>query len=193
MVIEAAETIVVNDGESGLTVRRIARTIGHTVASIYMVFENMSELAEHLKTRTLDELTKELSSLPDSTPAKQIAEQSKAYLRFAAKNFNRWRMLLCDQNIASPGWYQDRTGLILDLVEAQFALLKPGLPAELNRQAAQALWSGVHGICILSLNDKCDEQALDAAEHAVALLVENFVGGWQSNGSSYSGDVSRAC
>jgi len=176
MVLDAAETIVIDKGYSALTVRRIAQQIGYTVASIYMVFDNMTELAWHLKARTLDDLAAQLRRLPACEPTQQITELAQAYVQFARDNFNRWRML-CGQDNRSPGWYRDKTGQISALVEAQFALLSPNRPAVEYQLAAKALWSGVHGICALTLTG--DEDAAGDAEQAVLLLVENFIEGWR--------------
>ena len=49
MVIQAAETIIVEDGLGKLKARNIALEIGYTVGSIYMVFDSMGDLITHLK------------------------------------------------------------------------------------------------------------------------------------------------
>ena len=66
MVLDAAESIVIEDGFSALKARTIAREIGYTVGSIYMVFTNMADLMMHINARTLDAIAAQLDQTQDS-------------------------------------------------------------------------------------------------------------------------------
>jgi AcrR family transcriptional regulator len=177
MVLDAAETIIINEGYPALTVRKIAMEIGYTVASIYMVFTNMADVALHIKANTIDELTEQLQQVPVSDPERQLVELAKAYLKFAAKNLNRWNMIFA-QDTEYPEWYRQKIDLLFSLSEAQFALLAPGCSPQRSKLAARALWSGIHGICTLSLTRDPDAQSIGDIEDAVVLLTENFINGW---------------
>ena len=54
MALAAARDIVVADGLSGLTVRRVATAIGYSPGTLYNVFDDFYELVIHLNSRTLD-------------------------------------------------------------------------------------------------------------------------------------------
>ena len=86
MVLSAAETIIVNEGYPALTARRIAKEMGYTVGSIYMVFAGMTDLVTHIKANTVDDLIVQLQQLPECVPEHHIAELAKAYLQFAVQN-----------------------------------------------------------------------------------------------------------
>ncbi len=180
MVLDAAETIIINEGYSTLTVRRIAMEIGYTVGSIYMVFANMADLVMHINANTVDDLTEQMQQVPNCVPEQHIAELAKTYVEFAGRNFNRWSMIFV-RDTEIPEWYQQKIKRIFSLVEAQFALLAPGRSTQQTKQAAQALWSGVHGICTLFLTRELDAVGIKDVEDAVVLLVENFIGGWVSS------------
>lgn len=177
MVLDAAETIVINEGYAALTVRKIAMDIGYTVGSIYMVFANMADLVMHIKANTVDDLSAQLEQVPHCNPRRYIAELAKAYLRFAEQNFNRWSLIYM-QDAEVPEWYQQKIERIFSRIEAQFAQLTPCCSALPNKQAARALWSGVHGICTLSLTGKQDAVDMSNTEEAIVLLVEGFIEGW---------------
>jgi AcrR family transcriptional regulator len=177
MVLDAAETIIINDGYSALTVRKIAMDIGYTVGSIYMVFANMADLLIHIKANTVDELTEQLQQVQVSPPEQQIAELAKAYLHFAEQNFNRWTLIYI-LDIETPEWYRQKVDGVFSLVEVPFAQLAPDSSAQQHKQAARALWSGVHGICTLSLTGKLDAEGINEVENAIVLLVESFISGW---------------
>lgn len=177
MVLDAAETIIVNEGYAALTARRIAMEIGYTVGSIYMVFANMADLVMHINGSTVDELTEQMRQMPHRTPEQHIADLAKTYVAFASQNFNRWNLIYTG-NAESPEWYREKIRQMFGLVEAQFALLAPDRSAQQNNQAARTLWSGVHGICSLSLTRGLDPAALEEVEDAAVLLVKSFIGGW---------------
>ena len=180
MVLDAAETIIINDGYSALTVRKIAMDIGYTVGSIYMVFANMADLLMHIKANTVDELTGQLQQVQGYPPEQQLMELAKAYLQFAVQNFNRWTLIYMP-DAETPDWYRQKVDGIFSLVEAQFAQLAPTRSAQQHKQAALALWSGVHGICTLSLTGKLDAEGINDVENTLVLLVESFIGGWTAS------------
>jgi len=177
MVLDAAETIIINEGYSALTARRIAMDIGYTVGSIYMVFANMADLVMHINASTVDDLTERMQQVPHCVPEHYIAELAKTYVAFADRNFNRWTMIFV-RDTEIPKWYQQKTQQIFSLVEAQFAQLAPNCSAQQSQQAARALWSGVHGVCTLSLTRELDAAAIKDIEEAVVLLVNSFITGW---------------
>ncbi|WFP51031.1 TetR/AcrR family transcriptional regulator [Methylomonas sp. EFPC3] len=181
MVLKAAETIVIEDGFNALTVRKIALEIGYTVGSIYMVFANMNDLATHVKARTLEQLAEHLQqSVTDGGAEQQLMALADTYLQFAARHFNRWRMIFDAQSDAPvPDWYQAKVEQMFAIAEALFGQLAQDVSAERSRLASRALWSGIHGICILSLTGEQQAGEVEAAKKAVELLVWTFIQGWK--------------
>jgi hypothetical protein len=143
----------------------------------------MADLNMHIKGRTLDDLTEQLNQISTSDdPAKMIEQLASIYLTFASQHFNRWRMLFDFSSIGDdtvPDWYQDKVDHIFGVVEFQFNQLSTSYTDEQAKQASRALWSGVHGICILSLSGKMDLLRIKSIEGTVMLLVKNFIKGWK--------------
>ncbi len=182
MVLKAAETIVEEEGFPALKVRKIALEIGYTVGSIYMVFDNMADLIRHVKGHTLDDLARELDRVQEGDDVERcVGELAKAYLAFASRNKNRWSMIFeqCQQEEGEvPQWYKEKANRMFTRIEALFARLSPERSAEQNRTAARALWSGVHGVCMLSLTGKLELVGAGDIEQVVETLVDNFLLGW---------------
>ncbi|MFI3137311.1 MAG: TetR/AcrR family transcriptional regulator [Methylococcaceae bacterium] len=185
MVLNAAETILIEDGLAKLKVRNIAMEIGYTVGSIYMVFDNMADLILHLKARTLDDMALHLQQVPSNNTAQCcLLDLSKAYLNFANQHFNRWNMLFDHTKTpesVTPDWYKHKITQLFRPIEYQFERLAPNASAEQTQRAAQALWSGVHGICCLSLSGSLDVVGVRDVEATVVVLVNSFVRGWASD------------
>ena len=181
MVLDAAETIVIEEGFSGLKVRKIAVVIGYTVGSIYMVFANMADLIMHVNARTLDAIAAQLGQVRDSNAEQSIETLAMAYLSYASQNFNRWRMIFeypLSADAEIPGWYQEKFDNMFAPVEAWFAEFAPEFSEDHGKRTARALWSGVHGICALSLTGRLDKAGINGIEETIILLVRNFMRGW---------------
>jgi AcrR family transcriptional regulator len=182
MVLNAAEAIVIEKGVNALTVRKVAVEIGYTVGSIYMVFANMQDLIMHIKLRTLDQLTEQLTVDASDSAEQQIQSLANHYLAFAQQHFNRWQIMFetnLDNKIELPETYQNKIEQLFLPLEGLFQQLKPQASAEQVHLIARALWSGVHGICVLYLNGSLGRVGIENAESAVKLLVDTVIRGWQ--------------
>ncbi|MGR9116747.1 MAG: TetR/AcrR family transcriptional regulator [Gammaproteobacteria bacterium] len=184
MVLNAAETIVIEEGIGALKVRKIAMDIGYTVGSVYMVFDNMADLITHLKARALDDIAEQLREVEDcGQPEQCIKKLAQAYLAFASRHFNRWSMIFehrLAEDAVIPAWYQQKVDALFNPLETQIQRLTPAVSEEQIRRAARALWGGIHGICILSLTGKLDAVGINDVENTLILLVENFLRGWKA-------------
>jgi AcrR family transcriptional regulator len=181
MVLDAAESIVIEEGFSALKVRRIAVEIGYTVGSIYMVFANMADLIMHINARTLDAIAAQLEQVQDCSAEQSIETLGMTYLSYASQNFNRWcNIFECSlsANAEIPDWYQEKVDNLFAPVETRVAELAPQFSVDHRKRAAKALWCGVHGICMLSLTGKQDKTGLNDIEETIVLLVRNFMRGW---------------
>jgi len=185
MVLQAAQSIIDEEGPAALKVRRVAREIGYTVGSIYMLYANMDDLILHVKDKTLVELALQLDK---AIARPQAAEQSvlelaSVYVNFAGRQYNRWSMVFTRRLPGGgnlPEWYRQRENGIGARFEKAFSAIAPHRQDDDNSRAAQALWGGVHGNCLLSLSEKSDTEAIRDVELSVRLLVRNYIHGWLS-------------
>lgn len=184
MVLNAAETIIVENGAQALTVRKVALEIGYTVGSIYMVFANMQDVLLHIKARTLDRLAAELQGAAGEGDVEgRIRALAQCYSRFAAANINLWRIVFEPaslENETAPDWFEDKIETIFTPIENLFQELRPGSDRAQARHAARTLWCGVHGVCMLALNGNLGRAGGENQEAAVNLLVDSFIRGWKS-------------
>lgn len=183
MVLSAAESILIEDGYEGLTVRKIAQEIGYTVGSIYMVFCNMQELLLHIKSRCLEQLIAELQASTDINDDKHaVIALADCYLDFARANLNRWRLVFDsgqDNSQTVPEWYQQKFEQMFEPIEEAFKRLCPTAGDEQARHAARTLWCSVHGVLVFSVHANFGFTSLENTENSVHVLIDNFVRGWQ--------------
>jgi AcrR family transcriptional regulator len=166
MVLNAAETIIIEEGFAALTIRKIAMRMDYTVGSIYMVFPSRADLILHINARTLEDIAIRLEPI---IATGDIEAWLKAYLQYARTNTHRWGMLFTTclpEAKPLPDWYQARLDAIFEQFSSYFIPTSP----EQNQQAVCAVWQGIHGICLLSPDDNTEASAL--------LLLRIFLRGW---------------
>jgi len=181
MLLDAAEQVVITDGFSALKARSIAKEIGYTVGSLYMVYSNMADLVMHIHARTFDEIALHLQQSPLLETEAAMERLALVYMNYGVQNFKRWRYIFDDHLLMGtmiPDWYQDKIDHIYAPFELQLAQLKPELDALEIKTTAAAFFAGVHGICAISLSPTSDKDNIKQVETTILILVKHFMHGW---------------
>ncbi len=176
-IVDATKNIMDTAGVEGLSARAIAREIGYTAASIYNVFESMSDILMEVNRETLSELDALFERLPaDGSPKDRLQAICLAYVGFMRENPARWNALFAGQRErdAFPEWY---VGAIDQLMRRLAGLLidhAAGLGEDEALRAAELLFITIHGLVSLDVGRRLDmftrrcsteiaQSALDAA------------------------------
>lgn len=156
MAIEVASGIVEKEGATALTARKVATGMGYTVGTLYHLFKNFDDLVAHVNGRTLEEMgaliTREAKRR--RKPTARIRAMAENYVRFATEHPNRWRLIFehtSGPGHQSPEHVKQRRDAMFELVADNLRDLDPDRAPNDIAHTATALWSGVHGICILAL------------------------------------------
>ena len=181
MILTAAEKIVVREGYAGLTARKLMKSVGYTVGTLYLVFDNIDALILHLNAKTLDSLYISLNSAftEHEDVEKRITALGEHYIDFADQHQKLWQLLFEYQrgdDQATPDWDQEKIQRLFLLVEENLRPLKK-LPHEERIQAAAVLWSGVHGICILNHSQRLQLSGSGSPKALVQSLISNHLKG----------------
>jgi AcrR family transcriptional regulator len=180
MLLDAAELVVNEQGFSALKARSIAKDIGYTVGSLYMVFNNMPDLIMQLHARTLDAIVLHLQQSPFNESEARMESLAFAYMNYGVQHFNRWRFIFDDRLLADaeiPDWYQNKIDKLTHQFELCLASLKPELdPLEIKHNAF-ALFAGIQGICALSIKPNLDKDEFEKVEATIITLVRHFMQG----------------
>ena len=183
MAVEAAMTILSQEGLQGLSTRKVASAIGYTVGTLYLVFKNLDELILHVNAAALDELRVviETELAVGDDPQAQLLAMAHAYLQFARQHFARWSLLFTHRlpdGVELPDWFHDKVRVLFALVAKPLQQINPNLSGVAYQQATHVLWSSVHGVCELGLNDKLTLGGEIQAEDLIDALVKNYLKGF---------------
>ncbi len=179
MVLGAAKGLIEEEGLAGLSARKLANQIGYTVGSLYMVFENLDDLILHANAVTLDELYQQLqvTVVEGDNPQATLQILAQTYIEYAMANPNRWNAVFehhLPEGQQAPEWFQQRVDQIFALVEQQTSRLN--VDRKKAVMSARALWSGVHGICVLYMTNKLHLPDEIQVQSLVEDLVSNYLG-----------------
>jgi AcrR family transcriptional regulator len=186
-LIDAAECTIAEKGLTALKARDLARQVGCAVGTIYNVFEHLDELVLCVGLRTLAMLEAALGAAPPlggrhliETAADDLVRLALAYLEFAAKHTVRWRALFehrMNEARSLPEWFAEQQLRLFDQVERPLAALLPDLDPEARRVLARTVFSAVHGIVALGLEEKLVSLPLPDLASQLAATVRAVAAG----------------
>ncbi|MCK7579639.1 MAG: WHG domain-containing protein [Chromatiales bacterium] len=137
--------------------------------------------------RTLDALYETLTTAVAGQPSPTAAIQAlaQAYLSFALAQTHRWLALYehrMPEGQTVPDSFIEKVARMFELVQHQLALLCPQRPPEDITLAARALWSGIHGVCMLSLDRKLESVGGRSMQEVAGSLLDNYLAGFVGQG-----------
>ncbi|RJS93696.1 TetR/AcrR family transcriptional regulator [Salinisphaera sp. Q1T1-3] len=191
LILGAAEQLIVDHGLGGLSARAIARRVGYTPGTIYLVFTNLDDVILHVNARTLDRLRVPMAAAvaESGSSAEQLRRVARAYAAFAQAQPNLWRACFehrLPDTVAGPDYIDTRIAGLVALIMDPLAEATGATGAALDT-AAQALWSGVHGICMLTLTGKLHMVGGQAVAHLTDDLVSHYLAGVRAEAAPTGG------
>jgi AcrR family transcriptional regulator len=182
-LVLAAERVIEAQGVTGLKARDLAAGAGCSLGAIYNVFADMDELILTVNAKTLAVLERELEAAKTPPPndqgavdwaLQQMDRLALVYLNFAAANTLRWRAMfdhtLRDKS-SVPDWYHAQHKRLFAFIEQPLQALKPDLEREALVLLARSVFSAVHGVVLLGLEEKLGDMSLRALQSQTSAIV----------------------
>jgi AcrR family transcriptional regulator len=182
-LILAAERSISAGGLAALKTRELAREIGCANGAVYNLVADVDELILLVGSRTLarlDAALTEAESTGPASPTETLVRFAGAYCDFAAENLELWRALF--EHRMTPGkpvpeWaLSDQMNLFRHIYRPLAALFPKHSPDELG-VTARSLFSAVHGMVLLGLEQKLIAVPIAALRAEIAVIVRAMVTG----------------
>jgi len=186
-LITAAEAHIQSSGLGGLRARDITADAGCALGALYTAFADLDELVLHVNSITLARLGAALRQEATSAvePRAKLKALAKAYLSFARDNRMLWAALFEHRmapGVPVPEWHLAEHAVLIQHLVEPLAALRPAaeMPDLLAR--ARTLFSAVHGIVAISLEDRFIGLAPTDLESELLGFVDVLVTGLKAGG-----------
>jgi AcrR family transcriptional regulator len=192
-LLAAVERTVTAEGYQALRARALAQEVGCAVGAIYNVFPDLDALVLAAKARALDALDEKLAAAVahvDPTADADASDVERAtrkllmlaetYLAFATDRLPIWRMLFEYRTAPGtevPAWYHARLADLFAHLDAPLRAIVPDLTASKRGSLGRALFSAVHGIVALGLEQRLDNVSRARIAAQAATIVRACVAG----------------
>jgi AcrR family transcriptional regulator len=176
-LILAAERRIESSGLAALRARDLASEVGCAVGAIYNAFDDLNALVLAVNGRTFKKLgiavSQSLEGAEGLPPVERLIRMSNAYLGFAGDNYMRWRTLFDIDMTASgvPDWYADELAQLFASIAQPVAELFPDLKGRETDLMVRALFSAIHGIVILGLQNRISGVARENIERMIQQVL----------------------
>ena len=180
-VLSVAAALVGAEGLASLKVRDVAAAAGCSVGSIYNAYADIDDLVIAVNRRTLLRLDAWLERATWGVPRERILQALAAgYLDFATAETRSLRALFEHRMTDARPFPEDHLHLVeatFSRIAAPLANLLPETPPAEVAVLARTLFSAVHGIIILGLEERIVAVLPVDLRSQVALFVEVFEAG----------------
>jgi AcrR family transcriptional regulator len=177
-LILAAEKSIAAKGLAGLKTRDLAREVGVANGAVYNLVADMDELILRVGSRTLMRLDAALTAAESKGPVAPneiLVRIALAYCDFAAENLELWRALFehrMERGKPIPEWaVEEQMNLFRHIYRPLAALFPNRTPEELG-VTARSLFSSVHGMVSLGLEQKLIAVPIAVLRREIATIVK---------------------
>jgi AcrR family transcriptional regulator len=183
-LVDAAAECVREHGIHAVRARDIASQAGYSVGMIYHAFGDLYDLLFTLNQQTCHRLDKALRKVEVEDPRLCLERMAIAYLRFAHANKQLWRAMfelrVGPEKIA-PEAYRLNVMATFARIPGALTHLFPKLPAAKIDTLSRLMFSSVHGIVAMGLDETFVAVPLAALEAQLCEFVKVFIAGLESN------------
>jgi len=180
-LIILAERKITKEGLSALRARDLAKEAGCATGAIYNVFDDLPDLVLTVNARTFHRLaeavTAELDKAPDNA-LDQLIAMGEAYHQFALNNYLSWRAIFDverDPTTPPPDWYLQELAHLFSYIDKPLSAALPNMNAEERQLFVRTLFTSVHGIVMLGLDDTSAAVQSEAINKMIRLLLTHAV------------------
>ncbi|MDR6872008.1 AcrR family transcriptional regulator [Bosea sp. BE125] len=191
-LVLAAERAIAGRGLAGLKARELASEVGCALGAIYNLVQDMDELVLRVGSRTLARLDAALAQATQGRrldskeeASAQLVAVAQAYCAFARGNLQLWRTLFehrMAEGAIVPEWAIDEQMTMFRYILAPLQRLQPQAGEADLVLLSRTLFSAVHGVVMLGLEEKLVAVPQRELDRQVERLVELVCVGLASQG-----------
>lgn len=179
-MLEIARDLIAAEGLRSLKVRDVAEAADCSVGSIYNEFGDFDGLILSVNRETVQELGARLRAAPADDPLRQLHRLAAAYLEFATEHSNLLRSLFEHRMENDRPFPEDILHMVMQafaLMHGPMAKLMPDRDPEQVALLARLMFSAVHGIISLGLEERMVAVPVENLRPQLAQFIDTHLAG----------------
>jgi AcrR family transcriptional regulator len=180
LMLATARRIIATKGLRSLKVRDVAEAAKCAIGSVYNEFGDFDGLILTVNRETIQALTARLKAVPMEDPLRQLHGLSAVYLEFATAHANLLRSLFEHRMEEDRPFPEDILRMVMQAFELMHAPLARLLPDREPAQVAilaRLMFSAVHGIISLGLEERMVAVPPDRLGQQIAEFIDTHLAG----------------
>jgi AcrR family transcriptional regulator len=183
-IIDVSKELLLKDGFSKISMRKIANRVNVTATSIYLHFENKDDLLLTLIEESIQNLNKALMEAmnPSLDPIQQLEELAGAYIKYALENPQEYEIIYMVRPEEMPKYPKEKFQEVRQTYELLSGIIQNGKDKELFEVdnpliSAYTLWAQIHGVVTVVLNKRLDTRIPRDSflDQAIDHIIQGFV------------------
>ena len=183
-ILFVSKELLIKEGFSKMSMRRIAKKAGVSATSIYLYFKNKDELLLTLIEESIENLKTALMEVVDESKGflMQLEEMARAYIQFALNHPQEYEIIYLVRPEEMPKYPREKFMNIRSAYELLAGIIREGhyqehITVEDDLINAYTLWAQLHGVVSVILNKRLDTRIpLDQfIDQALENIIKGFV------------------
>ncbi|WP_117234443.1 TetR/AcrR family transcriptional regulator [Vibrio maerlii] len=182
LTLDAVKSFLESKSHHELSLRKVATMIGYVPSTLVNVFGNYNLLLLRVVANTLDELSMLAQQSVATATDNRDALKKLAYLYhdFACDNPHRWQLIFAHSMNGEqlPEWQANRIDGMTGMLEHLLVNIGENKSCDEVVEASRVLWAGVHGITMLSVDDKFFSRQPMDGKALIDNLLDSYLSSW---------------
>lgn len=183
-ILKVSKEILIKEGFSKLSMRRIAKRVNVSATSIYLHFKNKDDLLLTLIEESIINLKNALVEVldPSQDLIRQLELISRRYVDYALDNPQEYEIIYLVRPEEMPKYPKERFREVRSAYELIAEVISEGnrkefIEVEDSLISAYTLWAQIHGVVAVILNKRLDTRIPQDQfiHHAIDQIVKGFV------------------
>ncbi|WP_299651535.1 TetR/AcrR family transcriptional regulator [uncultured Tateyamaria sp.] len=182
-LITLAEQQIEQEGIQAIKARPLAQAAGCSVGAIYNVFGDLEDIIIAVNGRTFRKLGRFVAAALEGKetlpPTDRLIVMAHAYLDYAGAHPKLWRALFdlrMSADINVPDWYLEELARLFSHINGPVQECFPDMDQNEVDLLTRALFSSVHGIVLLGLENRISAVPRDQIRNMIALILRSATG-----------------
>jgi len=183
-ILEVSKEILIEDGFSKMSMRKIAKRADITATSIYLHFKNKDDLLLALIEESIKNLKSALINVidPSKDLIRQLEDLADTYIDYALKHPQEYQVIYMVRPEEMPKYPKEKFKNIRSTYELLADIISEGkkndlIDVESSLISAYTLWAQLHGVVSVILSKRLDTRIPrdQFIEQAVENIIQGFI------------------